>query len=78
MSQNQLINMKNEMFSPTSTYMITSLLLNGANEGLTENELKFFFKVSNKMSLNRYLAKLTNLNVRYRMKKYTIIQNISE
>ncbi|XP_050449892.1 alaserpin-like isoform X2 [Cataglyphis hispanica] len=59
---NQLINIKNEMFSPTSTYMITSLLLNGANEGLTENELKFFLKVPNKMSLNGYLAKLTNLN----------------
>ncbi|KAL6446791.1 hypothetical protein ACFW04_001311 [Cataglyphis niger] len=59
---NQLINIKNKMFSPTSTYMITSLLLNGANEGLTENELKFFLKVPNKMSLNGYLAKLTNLN----------------
>lgn len=65
--QNQSINnddnKKNKIYAENID-IIMSLLLNGAKEGLTENELMSFLKITDKISLNRYLVKFSYLHVK--------------
>ncbi|XP_029664886.1 antitrypsin-like [Formica exsecta] len=59
---NRLMNIENIVYSLINICMITSLLLNGAKEGATENELKSYLDITDKISLNEDLANLTYLN----------------
>ncbi|XP_029669668.1 uncharacterized protein LOC115239336, partial [Formica exsecta] len=58
----QLLHRENTVFSPINIIMITSLLLNGAKEGATKNELMSLLKITDNIHLDGFLAMLTNLN----------------
>ncbi|XP_070170665.1 antichymotrypsin-2-like [Polyergus mexicanus] len=81
---NRSMNIENMANSLTNIYMVTSLLLNGAKEGATKNELMSNLGIidDQKISLNGYLANLTYLNgignIELRLETAVYVQNSIE